>query len=302
MTALHSGATPRESIPRLTHPSLLHIVPAMKRINLQIFTACLTIAGMILGTGRTAFAQTPAATNQAAGAIQTAGELVVNLDARDASAGTTNWVNKGSMGNFTRIGSPKVGEAGGQKAVQFNGTSDAYRSEKNPPATITGAHARSIEVWVFNPSLDSTEECMVAWGHRGTSLANMAFSYGSGGGFSAVTHYDNDMSWGEESPAAGKWHHLVYTYDGKAAKIYDNAAERASHDYVLVTAAENRLNIGVENSTEGEPLFKSEFDDNWPLSFSGSIAIVRIHSGALTPEQIKSNFTADKARFGITGQ
>jgi hypothetical protein len=43
-----------------------------------------------------------------AATLQTAGELVVALDARDPSAGTTNWINKGRMGNFTRIGAPKA--------------------------------------------------------------------------------------------------------------------------------------------------------------------------------------------------
>src|SRR5580658_5957190 len=46
-----------------------------------------------------------------AGTLQTAGELVVVLDARDPSAGTTNWINKGTMGNFTRIGAPKLATA-----------------------------------------------------------------------------------------------------------------------------------------------------------------------------------------------
>ncbi len=236
------------------------------------------------------------------GAVQTAGELVVSLDARDPSAGTATWTNKGTMGNFTRIGAPKVATAGGQPAVQFNGTSDAYRSQKPTPATIADAHARSIEVWVYNPSLDSTEECMVAWGHRGETLNNMAFSYGSGGGFSAVTHYDEDMSWGEESPAPGQWHLLAYTYDGKIAKIYDNAVQRGSQDFALTTAAADRMNIAVENSTTGEPLFQSEWDPNWALSLSGSIAVVRVHSGALTADQIKANFSAEKARFGLAGQ
>lgn len=261
----------------------------------SLFAASLTIALFI---GAATHTQAQSATNKAAGKIEVAGDLIVSLDAKDPSAGSSNWVNKGSMGNFERIGSPKVADAGGQPAVQFNGTSDAYRSLKPTPSTITGASARSIEVWVFNPNLDSTEECMVAWGHRGTTRANLAFSYGSGGGFSAVTHYDEDMSWGEESPAAGKWHHLVYTYDGKTAKIYDNATERGSHDIALVTAGDDRMNIAVENSTEGKPLFQSEFDNNWPLSLSGSIAIVRVHSSAMTPEQIKANFNADKARFG----
>jgi hypothetical protein len=236
-----------------------------------------------------------------AGTLQTAGELVVVLDARDPSAGTTNWINKGTMGNFTRIGAPKVAKAGGQPAVQFNGKGDAYRSEKPTPGTITGAHARSIEVWVNNPSLDSTEECMVAWGHRGETLANLSFNYGSGGGFSAVTHYDQDMGWGDDdTPTAGQWHYLVYTYDGKTARIYDNGVPRGSQDFQLATAANNRMNIGVENSAEGEPLFESEFDDHWPLSLSGYIAIVRVHCGALTADQIKTNFNAEKTRFGVS--
>jgi hypothetical protein len=235
------------------------------------------------------------------GTVQAAGELVVSLDARDPSAGTTNWINQGTMGNFTRLGAPKVAKAGGQSAVQFNGQSDAYRSEKPTPATITGAHARSIEVWVNNPSLDSTEECMVAWGHRGTTLANLSFNYGSGGGFSAVTHYDQDMGWGDNTPAAGQWHHLVYTYDGKTARIYDNGVERGAEDFDLETAAGDRMNIAAENSSEGGPLFESEFGgDAWALSLSGYIAIVRVHSGALTANQVKTNFNADKARFGIS--
>ena len=227
---------------------------------------------------------------------------MVSLDASDLSAGTQVWTNYGTMGNFRRVGAPKRAMAGGLSAVEFNGTSDAYRSEQTIPATLAGAHARSIEVWVYNPSLDSSEECLVAWGHRGTTLANMAFNYGSGGGFSAVTHYDEDMSWGDESPAAGKWHHLAYTYDGKTAKIYEDGVERGSGAFELVTAAGTRMNLGVENSAEGEPLFQSEFDNNWPLSLSGFLALVRVHSGSLTPQQVKANFDTEKGRFGRSGQ
>jgi hypothetical protein len=270
-------------------------------LSRALCASCLTL--LVGLPGSWAAPEKSAPTSAHAGTVQTAGELVVALDARDPSAGTTNWINQGTMGNFVRLGGPKVAAVGGQPAVQFNGKSDAYRSEKPTPSAITGAHARSIEVWVNNPTLDSTEECMVAWGHRGETLATLSFNYGSGGGFSAVTHYDQDMGWGDdETPAAGQWHHLVYTYDGKTAKIYDNGVRRGSQDFQLTTAASNRMNIAVENSTEGEPIFESEFDDHWPLSLSGYIAIVRVHSGALTADEVKTNFNAEKTRFGVSTQ
>ena len=166
----------------------------------------------------------------------TAGEVVVNLDARRPSAGTDTWANKGTMGDSAKMGSPKLETTAGQPAVTFNGTTDAYRSANPTPDTINGAHARSIEVWVFNASVDSREESMVAWGHRGTALANMAFSYGNDTGFGAVVNYNTDMGWGDEPPATGQWHLLTYTYDGKTAKIYDNGAQKGEpKDVALVT-------------------------------------------------------------------
>jgi Concanavalin A-like lectin/glucanases superfamily len=242
----------------------------------------------------------PAAPAAAKASFQTAGELIVSLDARDPSAGTTTWINHGSMGNFSKIGTAKLTQLGGLPTVQFNGTTDAYRSEKSVPESLTGAHARTIEVWVNNPTLDSTEECMVSWGHRGLTLGNLAFNYGATSGFNAVTHYDQDMTWGDEPPTPGQWHYLVYTYDGTTGKIYDNATERGSQGFTLATAADTKLNIAVENGTEGQPLFQSEFDDNWPLSLSGNIAIVRVDNGALTPTQVKSNFDSEKGRFGVS--
>ncbi len=271
--------------------------------SLSAFGLVLTAAS-VAADDQPAKTPPPAATlkavpDSAAGAMQIAGEMIVSLDARDPSAGLATWTNQGSMGNFTRIGAPKRATVAGQPAVQFNGTSDAYRSEKPTPATICGDHARSIEVWVYNPSLDSQEECMVAWGHRGGTLTNMAFNYGSGGGFSAVTHYDEDMGWGDESPSPGQWHCLVYTYDGKLAKIYDNGIERGSQEFRLETAVGDRMNLAVENSSAGQPLFESEWEPPWSLSLSGSIAMVRVHSGALTADQVKANFNANKSRFGL---
>jgi hypothetical protein len=106
------------------------------------------------------------------------------------------------------------------------------------------------------------------------------------------------MGWGDESPALAEWHHLVYTYDGKTAKIYADGVEKGSGEFQLMTAPGDRMNIGVENGAEGQPLFDSEWEPSWALTFSGFIATVRVHSGALSKDQVVANFNLDKARFG----
>src|SRR5262249_35024895 len=137
------------------------------------------VALSVTSAAESATAKTPAPASDKPSAIQVAGELIVSLDARDASAGSKVWTNHGAMGPFSRLVARNGTTIAGKPAVQFNGTNDAYRSERPTPATITGDHARSIEVWVSNENLDSPEECLVAWGHRGATLANMSFNYGS---------------------------------------------------------------------------------------------------------------------------
>ncbi|MBP8302777.1 MAG: LamG domain-containing protein [Phycisphaerae bacterium] len=237
---------------------------------------------------------------QPAGAkVQVAGSLLVDLDARHPSAGSSVWVNAGSMGHFDRVGAPTLTTVGTQAAVQFNGKTDAFRSQNPTTATIEGNSDRSIEVWALNPDLEPSqgEETMVAWGRRGETGANMGFSFGSNASWGAVTHYAGDMGWGEAVPAAGQWHHLVYTFDGKTARVYDNTVERNSAEFNLATHAGDCMDICAQNGSDGGILFASEFNGN-PMSLSGSIAVVRVHSQALTADQIRDNFNEDKDRFG----
>src|SRR5579862_3082477 len=56
---------------------------------------------------------------------------LVNLDANDATAGTATWSNSGSLGSFSRVGSPPVVTVAGARAVKFNGTTDSYTGPKS---------------------------------------------------------------------------------------------------------------------------------------------------------------------------
>src|SRR5438552_4095436 len=88
-----------------------------------------------------------------AGAQAHDGALLIELDARDPSAGSETWKNSGALGAFRRVGSPKVSDIGGVRAVVFDGRRDAYRGPKTVPA-LEGNSPRTIEVWAFNPSVD----------------------------------------------------------------------------------------------------------------------------------------------------
>ena len=77
---------------------------------------------------------------QYAPGIATAGALLVNLDARNPSALGATWVNTGALGDFVKVGDPRLGTVSGASAMIFNATNttDAYQqSEPSAPATLT---------------------------------------------------------------------------------------------------------------------------------------------------------------------
>ena len=131
--------------------------------------------------------------------IQIAGELFVDLDAADPSAGTATWMNKGTAGDFNVVGDPFASDVDGIPTVAFNlneGPNDAYETANPAPAGLTGVQATStIEVWVWNESV-ADEESLVSWSRRGPDgLSNMSFNYGVSGSAGAVGRWSGDMAW-----------------------------------------------------------------------------------------------------------
>jgi len=217
-------------------------------------------------------------------AVATSGTLYVDLRASDATAGAATWLNNGTLGSFARTNSPaKVANvlSTGIPGVQFNGTNQAYTGP-NTPTDLDGSSDRSIEVWVYNPSL-SDEESMVSWAYRGTVRSDMSFNYGSASNYNAVTHWGEDMAWGS-IPTIGAWHHLVYTYDGNLTpRAYVDGVLTATGSLtgVLSTFANQSINLACQRNTAGGT--RSKY-------FSGYLNTVRIHGGALTAAQVAGNF------------
>jgi hypothetical protein len=221
--------------------------------------------------------------------IERAGDLLVVLDALDASAGSATWQNGGTLGDFVERGDPSLGQYNGVTAVQFDGVDDAYEGPITP-STLEAASDRSIEVWACNPGITS-EETLVAWGNRGGPVnTNLTFNYGNSTSFGAVGHWANDMGWGASGPPpADQWHHLAYVYSGTEAIVYADAVEKNTLAVTLATHAGYSINIATQR--EGELEF----------AHAGSlwIAVVRVHSEALTPSQLSTNFNLERNRFGL---
>lgn len=219
-----------------------------------------------------------------------AGELLVDLDVNDATAGAASWSNKGTLKDvFERQGNPTKGTSGSKDAILFDGD-DAYVGPISI-ATIEGKDDRSIEVWVFNPQVSPTDESMLSWSDRYNQSTGrmLSFNYGKDVNWSAVTHWNGaGLSWGDASamPPESQWHHLAYTYDGTTAIVFADGVKKTEKAVTLDTEGGFSINIAAQRNGSG-------------LEQHGSlaIAVVRVHSEALTPAEVKANYDLEKTRF-----
>jgi hypothetical protein len=233
------------------------------------------------------------------GGIETAEDLLVNLDARDPTAGGDFWANPGSLDDFERMGNARLTTRQGIRAVSFNEdgrTDESYVSVDDAPAGIVGIDpTRTIEAWVWNGTI-ADEETILAWGHRGgVDGENMSFNYGTNGAFGAIGHWGGagpDLGWGMV-PAAGTWHHLAYTYDGTMTRVFADGVQTSSEllgPGVINTFSPTKIVLARQIEVDGVTLTPG-------LQGSLAIARVRIHDGVLSPCQILNNYQVESPEF-----
>lgn len=251
----------------------------------------------------------------ASAGIQSAGDLLVNIDATGLMEGPLATIdNAGTLGGvFEARGGdgtiPNVAVEGGTKGIRFDGTDfmqlvDAAGGNLIPPPEgLVGIDpTRSIEVWVLNPSVDN-EETMVSWGKRGgPDGTNVSFGYGSDFRWGAMGHWGGeasgggpDLGWNNNggNPVANRWHHLVYTYDGTTTRVYVDGAY-ANGEYLgagrINTHSGTSINLAAQLEGNGTTVTGG-------LRGSLTLAKVRIHDEVLSLEQIKNNYDTEKAAF-----
>jgi serine/threonine protein kinase len=241
-----------------------------------------------------------------------AGRLLINLDSEQLRGDEKRWPNRGELGDVFLIQEEhkvKTETVGGVQAVQLQ--SDFYVGPPAPPE-ICGGDDRSIEVWALNSEL-SNREIIISWGrssrHRDEKFgAALAFGYGGERWRSAVVHGasrnlswfpDKDISPGQpNAPAVGIWHHLTYTYSGAQqadgtghARVYVDGKQTNVREVAIETTRGTNMLLGAAPALLGQTRISTS--DRATIA----LAIVRVHSEALTEQQIEQNFRAEAARF-----
>ncbi len=234
--------------------------------------------------------------------IQTAGALLVNLDAADPSAGTAAWANAGALKDFVEVGNPTAATVSGAPAVNFNMTAviDAYQqAEASAPATLTRTNpTMSVEAWVYSERALPEEQTIVAWGHRGgPDGTNMSFNYGTHATWGAVGHWGgSDMGWYSSgaagAPPPGQWHHLVYTFDGTNQRAFADGAQTNSEN---IAGALNLWPLPKITLTQQLQSDAGTFETG--LRGVISVGRMRVHDRALTAAQVAANYEAEYLDF-----
>ncbi len=236
--------------------------------------------------------------------IQTAGTLFVDVDATSAPYGAIASIpNQGTLGGvFQGFSGPAIADSpgGATRGIEFNGTSYMILvnavggSRIAPPAGLVGLNpTRSIEVWAYNPAI-ADEETLISWAHRGGPAgSNLSFNYGANAAFGAIGHWDTpDIGW-NTLPAAGQWHHLVYTYDGSTTRVYADGVLNNSEFLgagVINTYANTSIQLAAQLEADGVTVTPT-------LRGSLLLAKVRIHDGFLSPSQVLNNYNVELPQF-----
>lgn len=223
--------------------------------------------------------------------VAVAGNLYVDLRASGLTQDLYMWTNRVSSGDadFYSEATPAYVanvEGTGMPGIYFSGTNAFIGPISNED--LNGASDRSIEVWVFNPSL-SAEETLVAWSHRGGNppQSNMSFNHGNNATWGAVGHWDADVGW-NGAPIPGVWHYLVYTYGGtndSVVRVYADGVLKNTRVYTtpLQTFSGFPIRIGAQANNDGSATDLGQ-------TLTGYIGLVRVHGGALSANDVKNNF------------
>jgi hypothetical protein len=237
--------------------------------------------------------------------LQTAGDLIVNLQQADLSAAYDTWTNVTSntngVGNFSglliggsnlnvTVGAPYLFNRVNALFVDAN-TANGLQSALEAPAEIIGNNPVSAEAWVYATAVNAQNSCAVAYGDQAQGSppqTDREFNYcTSGGGAVSGDFGSYDTPWATP-PTTGVWHYLAWTWDGTTVICYEDgtnnnqntpSAPNVTPDTVVCVGG------GIGQQTGGNPNLSVD-------AFQGYIGAARLESGVLSSDQIATNYAA----------
>jgi len=234
--------------------------------------------------------------------LQTAGDLIVNLQAVDLSGSNSSWTNVTSstngVGNFSGllIGGSNLNVSTGAPYLYnrvptlFIGQqlTNGVQSALPAPSEICGNNTVSAEAWVYATAINEQNSCAVAYGIQGGSglpQADREFNYCNQGGGAVSGDFGSfDTRWGT-LPTTGVWHYLAWTWDGANITCYEDGTNNTENTLTtpLVTPS-TVVCVGGGLANSGPNLSAD--------AFQGFIGAARLQSGVLNSSQIANNYTA----------
>ena len=200
--------------------------------------------------------------------IAVAGKLLIDLHpdvmlTSNATGNAVHWFNAGycwgEFGNFGFDGPPAqypdCVSIDGHAGVAFNGKT-WIKGDMVAGPELSGASNFSVEVWALQPK-PAPGECLISWADKG------------------------ELDYPEAGIVASpeKWHHvaIVYTAGPTPGRVlYVDGVEKARTAGALTIATGGVFFVGC--ASDGA------------RKYTGALSAVRVHSGALTPEQVQHNF------------
>jgi len=235
--------------------------------------------------------------------LETAGELLLSLDASALSEGPLSTLSAGRVFSQAEPANcPTVQTLqDGVKAVVFDGDDWMLSLPAGAGGIVLTNHAFTVEGWLLNPWADGQESLFVWDVGNGGSDPGDAWVFNTNG-LVSVNGPDPGLACHQKIlPVSNCWHHVAITCTGGspsfresgAAFVYVDGALNAWYpipqlDNSWFAWQQDGTNVlGARLTSAGAPT----------AFFSGALARLRFHSGALTPAQVRANYEAERASF-----
>jgi len=213
--------------------------------------------------------------------------LVLYLDAGNTnsySGSGTTWTDLSGQSNTGTINNGPTYSSSNRGYLDFDGTDDYVSSTSNSSTDLTGN--MSCECWF---KLDATAADWVRPMGKG-DINNRTYGlwYLTSGPYFLYQRYGSSTInvLVTQTVSTGVWYHMAGTSEGTTHKLYLNGSEIGSGTNASST---------FYSSTQGFRVGGADFH----ALHNGPIASVKLYNRALSADEVKQNFNAQRSRFGI---